>query len=387
MTTIAIAGCGIIGAILAYELSRLYPRCPDLDILVIDRQPPARASTGAALGVMMGAISLKKAKSRAWKLRRDSLVRYETLIPELSAITGRSIPYNRHGILKLCTSPKPTLETWQTLADERRQQQFHLDILTPDTTADRFPDLRLDQTIAAVYSIDDRQVEPIPLLEAAIAAAQSQGVRFDYDGCVESGITDGDRLLGVTLRRSSGVSETLDLDALIVTAGTGSATIANALMAEGEPLTIMNVLGQALHLRPPSALPQNHPVITCDDVHIVPRSDGTIWVGATLEFPPVDCSDRALSDPIPDPQALDHLRRRATDFYPALEQADVISSWQGMRPRPVDRSAPVIEPIAGLTNALLATAHYRNGVLLAPATAQRAIEWVQQTQIPNPDRR
>jgi glycine oxidase len=380
-TKIVIAGCGIIGAILAYELSRLDPHRPDLDIRVIDRQPPARASTGAALGVMMGAISLKKAKSRAWKLRRDSLVRYETLIPELIATTGRSIPYNRHGILKLCTSLKPPLERWQTLAAERREQQFQIDILTSEATADRFPYVNLDQTIAAVYSLDDRQVEPVPLLEAAIAAAQLQGVRFDWDGCIESGITDGDRLVGITLRRSSGAIETVDLDVLMITAGAGSAAIAKDLVPEGDPLTIMNVLGQALHLRPRSPIPANHPVITCDDIHVVPRSDGTVWVGATLEFPPGENPDPSANDPIPDPQALDQLRTQATRFYPALENADVISSWQGMRPRPIGRSAPVIEPIAGLTNVLLATAHYRNGVLLAPATAQRAIDWLQQTQI------
>jgi glycine/D-amino acid oxidase-like deaminating enzyme len=143
----------------------------------------------------------------------------------------------------------------------------------------------------------------------------------------------------------------------------------------------MNVLGQALHLRPRSPIPANHPVITCDDIHVVPRSDGTVWVGATLEFPLGENPDPSANDPIPDPQALDQLRTHATRFYPALENADVISSWQGMRPRPIGRSAPVIEPIAGLTNVLLATAHYRNGVLLAPATAQQAIDWLQQTQI------
>ncbi len=379
MTKIAIAGCGIIGAILAYELSSLDPNSPDLEILVIDRQPPARASTGAALGVMMGAISLKKAKSRAWKLRRDSLDRYETLIPELIAKTGRSIPYNRHGILKLCTSLKPTLEKWQTLAAERREQNFQLDILTSEAAADRFPYINLDQTIAAVYSADDRQVEPVPLLEAAIAAARSQGVQFDFDGRVESGLTDSDRLVGIRLRRSSGAIETVDLDALIITAGAGSAAIANDIASEGEPLNIVNVLGQALHLRPKSPIDPSTPIITRDDIHVVPRSSGTIWVGATVEFPPDDDGNGLIDptpDPIPDPQGLDRLMATAKTFYPALEDADVISTWQGMRPRPVGRSAPVIEPVAGLTNALLATAHYRNGVLLAPATAQRAIDWL-----------
>jgi glycine oxidase len=392
MTKLAIVGCGIIGAILAYELSCRYPNDPDLEICVIDRQPPARDSTGAALGVMMGAISLKKAQSRAWTLRRDSLDRYETLIPELIAKTGRSIPYNRHGILKLCTDFKPTLEKWQSLATERREQQLRLEILTPEAAADRFSGINVDHAVAAIYSANDRQVEPVPLVEAAIEAARSQGVRFDFDGRVESCAIDGDRVVALNLRRSTGDIETVAIDALVITAGAGSAAINNGITSHdellnellneplNEPLKIVNVLGQALHLRPRSPIDPATPVITCDDIHVVPRSDGTLWVGATLEFPPDDASDPAsdpdpIPDPIPDPQGLDRLLTTAKTFYPALADAEIISTWQGMRPRPVGRSAPVIEPVVGVTNALLATAHYRNGILLAPATAQRAIDW------------
>ena len=74
--SISIIGCGIIGATIAYELS-----CSDLyQIDVYDRQQPAQAATGAALGVLMGIIS-QKVKGRAWNLRRDSIRRYQTLIP------------------------------------------------------------------------------------------------------------------------------------------------------------------------------------------------------------------------------------------------------------------------------------------------------------------
>lgn len=380
MTQLAIVGCGIIGAILAYELSCTDASHPGLKITVIDRQPPARGATGAALGVMMGAISLKNAKSRAWQLRRESLERYETLIPELIAKTGRSIPYNRHGILKLCTTWKPTLEKWHALAAERREQQFSLEILTPEAVADRVPGLHLDRVLAAVYSAHDCQVEPVPLVEAAIAAAHAQGVEFVWDRDVIACEVEGDRLMALKLQRSTGDVETLAIDALMITAGTGSAAIANGLLPQGESLQIVNVLGQALHLRPRSPFDPATPVITCDDIHIVPRSDGTLWVGATLEFPAEDTSTASNpllpNDPVPDPQALDRLLSAAIGFYPSLAEADVITRWQGMRPRPVGRSAPVIEPVAGLTNALLATAHYRNGILLAPATAQRAIGWL-----------
>ncbi|NEO09325.1 FAD-dependent oxidoreductase, partial [Moorena sp. SIO3I8] len=72
MSKVAIIGCGIVGAAIAYELSRVN----GLSITVLDQHMPAQGSTGAALGVLMGAIS-KKVKGRAWQLRQASIQRYQ----------------------------------------------------------------------------------------------------------------------------------------------------------------------------------------------------------------------------------------------------------------------------------------------------------------------
>jgi glycine oxidase len=70
---IVVIGCGVVGAAIAYELSRI----PQFEITVLDQQPPAQAATGAALGVLMGIIS-QKTKGRAWHLRQTSIRRYAT---------------------------------------------------------------------------------------------------------------------------------------------------------------------------------------------------------------------------------------------------------------------------------------------------------------------
>ena len=93
---IAIIGCGIIGALTAYELSQ----DNRFQITVFDRQQPGQDSTGAALGVLMGVISHKK-KGRRWHRCWAGLERYETLVPELEDITGQSIPFNQTGLLRL----------------------------------------------------------------------------------------------------------------------------------------------------------------------------------------------------------------------------------------------------------------------------------------------
>jgi glycine/D-amino acid oxidase-like deaminating enzyme len=63
--------------------------------------------------------------------------------------------------------------------------------------------------------------------------------------------------------------------------------------------------------------------------------------------------------------------RQAIAFYPALAQAEILRTWQGLRPRPSERAAPVIERLPGYRNVLIASGHYRNGVLLAPITAEK----------------
>jgi glycine/D-amino acid oxidase-like deaminating enzyme len=66
----------------------------------------------------------------------------------------------------------------------------------------------------------------------------------------------------------------------------------------------------------------------------------------------------------------------AIALYPALAQGTILETWSGLRPRPMERAAPVIEPLAGYRNVLVASGHYRNGVLLAPITAVRVGDWL-----------
>ena len=137
---VVIVGCGVVGAAIAYELSLL----PSVQVTVLDRQPPARDSTGAALGVLMGIIS-QKTKGRAWEMRQVSLRRYETLIPELEAATGETIPYNRQGILLLRLDANGAVADgqgngeakWRSLIDQRHGQGWQLEAWEADRVQDR----------------------------------------------------------------------------------------------------------------------------------------------------------------------------------------------------------------------------------------------------------
>ncbi|MDY6938446.1 MAG: FAD-dependent oxidoreductase [Cyanobacteriota bacterium] len=377
MNRIVIIGCGIIGATIAYELSQI----SGLNITVLDRQPPARESTGAALGVLMGAISQKKVKSRAWKLRRASMQRYETLIPELEARTGRTIPFNRNGILKLCFADEQTdrtLEKWQKLVEVRAQEGLKLNILSPESVRDRFDYLNCNNLIAAVESPVDRQVDPVALTQTLVEAAKAAGVTFDFDAIVTGASraeTADERVCQqIHYHRASNpeIQQSISTDWVVVAAGLGSTPFIESLGANGQPVDIQPVLGQALRLRLPEPLAQREPVITGNDIHIVPLGNAEYWLGATVEFP--DESGEVVAES----ERLDAVLAGTIEFCPSLANAQILQKWSGLRPRPQGRPAPIIGKLPGYGNVLLATGHYRNGVLLAPATAleiRQAIEY------------
>lgn len=369
---IGIVGCGVVGAAIAYELSRV----PGLDITVLDqRSPEVWQASGAALGVLMAAIAQKLQGSHV-QLRLASLQRYETLIPELEALLGRTIPYNRQGILQLYFDPLE-LPRWQTLQAKRQQQGFQLQLLSPEQVMEQYPELQQPRLLAtgqplagAIYSPQDRQLDPIILTQALIQAAQHQGVDFRFQTPVQA---FSDHASGSTqvVTHLHTATDSLPLDWLVLAAGLGTPALTACLQ---QPMPIRPVLGQALHLRRPHPLKPNRPVIHGGEVHLVPLNATDLWVGATVEFSPDDPNTPLQ----PDPRHLEVLQQQAIALYPELAAATILRSWSGLRPRPEGRSAPILGPLVGYSNVLLATGHYRNGVLLAPITAVKIREWITQ---------
>ena len=360
MTRIAIVGCGIVGATLAYELSRH----SHLEIHLIDQGNPAQGSTQAALGVLMGIIS-HKVKGRNWRLRRDSIERYKTLIPELEATLGRSIPYVQ-GLVSLCFDPE-RLPRWQSLQAKRAEQGYPLEIWSPDQLRQHCPQINAHTVAAAIYSPQDGQVHPQQLTLALVDAAQQRGVTTHWQSPVLGMKTRSGYCSQLQLPE-----ETLDIDCVIVSAGLDSAELSQI---GTELLPMIPVLGQAMEIELDQPLGNDdfQPVVNGHDIHIVPLGQARYWVGATVEFPPggeaVELPLGETVELVPDADRFEQMQQLAISYCPAVTQARVLRQWSGLRPRPQGQGAPVIKPLAGYENVILATGHYRNGVLLAPGTA------------------
>jgi glycine/D-amino acid oxidase-like deaminating enzyme len=361
---ILIVGCGIVGATLAYELSQdSLSENSQWEVRVLEsRSSPAQESTGAALGLLMGVIS-QKVKGRAWQWRQEGLRYYQRLLPELVKL-NLPVFHNAQGLLKLVSDPAD-LAKWQSLADIRIQQGWPMEIWSAAKILDRFPFLQISDHTSAVYSSADWQIHPAQMTRALVQAAERQGVSFHWNTNV----------LQVTDQGVDTEAGFMEADRVIITAGLGS----SALTAQSEhPLELMPVLGQAIHYRLLD-FPDFHPVVTNNDIHVVPLGSGEYWVGATVEFPGeflvgTEVIPSAESFAELKKQSIGNLQRSAIEFFPALATAKILDTWSGLRPRPVGRPAPVVEKLAGYQNVIVATGHYRNGVLLAPATARMVRE-------------
>lgn len=365
MYRVAIIGCGVVGAAIAYELSLL----PGLEVHGFDQQPPAQAATGAALGVLMGVIS-QKVKGRNWRLRETSLQRYETLIPELEAQLGRPLPMNRQGILSLCFDDQE-LPRWQSLQEIRARQGYPLEIWSPDRVALTCPHIQVEQVVAGIFSPRDRQIDPTALTLALVEAAQARGVQFHFQVPVTGfePLPAPDLGQAITLTTAPGpfTADHFPADYVVIAAGLGSTALTTQLH---QPIIIGPVLGQALRLQVSSPLgsPDFQPVINGNDIHLVPLGGNHYWVGATVEFPP-DANPECLLTLNPEEERLEEVLAGAITFCPALAQATITQTWLGLRPRPQGQAAPIITQLPGYPQVWVATGHYRNGILLAPATA------------------
>ncbi len=323
---------------------------------LIDPETPAgehRSGSAAALGLLMAQV-FHRASGRAWRLRQRSLELWSQWITALAA-SGHPVSLRR-GLL-LLAADGPQLARLQALCQERRTMGLPLELWDRERVAALQPRLP-EGAIGGLWSAADGQIDPLPVLRALLHDGQRLGVTR-----LTSPVTAIERRAERwLLRLANGDAETFD--AVVVCAGAGSRALLHSL---GHPIALLPVLGQALELCSASAAepwqwsPRWPAAVVWQGINLVPRPNGHLWLGATLE-PGTEASPSALA-------ALANLEGAAPAW---LQQASVVQRWQGLRLQPQGRGAPWLEQLEpGL---LLAGGHYRNGLLLAPATA----EWIGQ---------
>ena len=289
----------------------------------------------------------QRRSGRGWRLRRRSMELLQQWQEQLR------LPIQR-GLLLLASEP----QEWERQQRLVKQSQY-MELLSPADLKARVNQASLPElpagVLGGVWSSGDGQLDPMQWIQGLQDSGAEQGLeRLDTSVIGIDG--DGSGPWQLRLSNGSGFS----CDWLLIAAGLGSSGLLESL---GLSLPLEPVLGQALELQLSSGQNSWNGCLIWKGVNLVPQPNQRLWLGATVE-PGAEASAPALAE-------LQSLEGTAPGW---LQQAKVLRQWQGMRARPSSQPAPVLEqPQPRL---LVVSGHYRNGILLAPASAEWAAEQI-----------
>jgi len=353
---VTVLGAGLVGVAAAWLLLNRGHGVRLIDPGGTGAQP-AGAGTSAALGVLMAQV-YRRSSGRGWRLRQRSLQLWQDWSHQL-AERGSPLPL-RLGLLQLAADPKE-LELQQRLVMERNAKGFPLRQLSPEELAQLRPQVP-DGVLGGLFSPLDGQLDPIASRQLLLEDALSRGLELVSDRAAAIAAGPSPDRWRIHLAAGSPIKTPW----LFVCAGLASGALLEPL---GHQRPLAPVLGQALELQLPAGCDaQQWPgSLVWQGINLVSRPGGRLWLGATVE---PDLAPGASGDPVA-LEALRQLNGHAPDW---LRAATPLRHWQGLRARPVGRPAPLLEQLEpGL---LLLSGHYRNGVLLAPASAEWAAEQI-----------
>lgn len=323
---VIIVGAGIIGLSLAISL-----RKQGLRVLVVERGEPGREASYAAAGMLAPAgLEIPSALRR---LAEASANLYPEFVHELEDESGMKVDFQEHGTIIL-SSDSQFPESAQALSpDELRS-------LEPGVNAKRG-----SAELAAAF-MRERCVDPRLLVAAALQAARHRNVDISSGTEVKSVLIQGNCAIGVRTDRTS-----YSAGMVVNCAGAWSGTIAP------HEFPVHPVKGQMLAV---VYGPPLRRVLRTDEAYVVPRADGRLVVGSTLEK--VGYNKQVLVSTI------QILLQAAVELLPGLNNSREHEVWAGLRP-----GTPDDLPILGVTSTpgyFVASGHYRDGILLAPITAE-----------------
>lgn len=335
---VTIVGAGVIGCAVAHEFATRGAR-----VRVIDPRGVGLGATRASAGIL--APQTEGHIPALLSLGTRSLSLYDDFIARVSADAAQTIEYARTGTLHIAASPAENDELGQIARALIGSQVDH--VLLDAAQARALEPAVTDKTTRALHNREQGYVAVTALTGALAAAAARRGATFEMRRVL--GIEGGDEPRAIT---DDGPART---ERLIVAAGSWSSGLAGA----PQPPAVKPIRGQLLQLKLPQR-PASR-VIWGSRCYLVPWSDGTVLVGATVEDAGFDENATAAG--------VQHLLDAALELMPPLRDATFDGVRVGLRPMTKDE-LPAVGPSSTMRHVFYATGHYRNGVLLAPLTAR-----------------
>ncbi len=348
MTTVdvLIAGAGIIGLSCALEL-----RARGCRVTVLDRDQPMRGASWAAAGML--AAHDPENPAALLPLAERSLALYGAYLDRVRALSGHPVPLRTTTALQAIAPHAPASHAGR--------------LLSPADALALLPGLRTAGTYRFL-ELAEASLDPRDLCHALPLAAVAAGVVLHAGVAVEEVIAAED---AVEVRTAAG---SFSAGAFLNCCGAWASQLQPSQLQEPSPEDPDAASAQTAVVFPrkgqmavvgvdPAALPI---VLRSPEIYLVPRGDGRVVVGATVENAGFDTAVHS--------ETLHALLARAASLWPPIADAPILDSWAGLRPATED-GLPLLGRLQ-TPRCFVAGGHFRNGILLAPATADVMAEWI-----------
>lgn len=340
-TDVIVIGAGVQGCAVAWRLAQAGKR-----VLVLERAIPGAEASSAAGGILSPGVEAGQ-PGPFYELCQASLERYPAFAAELERLTGVAVAYREGGTLELAFDDA-TARVLAARAEKLERHRLPVEVL--DGEGVRALEPGVASTVrGGLYFAAESSVDPRPLARALFLAAHREGAEF-VTGQVLRIVHEGGRVVGVDHDRGR-----LEAEAVVLAAGSWSPLVEGNGLPRG---AVRPVRGQMLLLDTRPLLLSR--VVFSDKGYVVPRADGRLLCGATVEEVGYERGVTA--------GGLRAVLELALEIAPGLASASLLDSWSNFRP-----ASPDGEPVLGRATAeglYYATGHGRNGILLCPISAE-----------------
>src|SRR5882757_8995575 len=347
-----IAGGGVIGGAIALELA-----CAGLRVGIFDRQQPGQEASWASAGILSPAPESPQMIVMV-PLGKASLALYPKFVAQVEEISGKSTGFRPKGTLEALFSDDTKAEL-STIIALHHGLGLKAEPLRAEDARELEPALS-EEVEAAVFRPEEASVDNRALTVSILEAAQRRGAEIVSGNGAKAIWHAGDRCAGLILH-----NEKVEAKWTIIAAGCFSAAIEGI----GPYAPVRPAKGQMVALRGDDLKMER--VLWSEKIYLMPRNDGRIVAGATVEYAGFDKRTTA--------GGIEKILSAAIDLAPGLANARIEETWAGLRPDSPDH-LPILGPtdVEGL---LMATGHFRSGILLTPITARVVRQWITEQRV------
>jgi len=341
---VVVIGGGIIGCLTACFLKQR-----GADVAVLERGAIGQEASWAGAGILCPIHPWLYPDSFSY-LMDASLAMYPAFRAQLEADTGMSIEWRKSGLLVPFFNDDKR-NHWQPALDWSERFNWHIEQLDTAQTLELEPTLSPQVTKSLLWP-EVAQLRNPRLLQVVRVWMEKLGVELHENTEVTSLLSTQGAVTGVQCVDA----QKFHADQVLLASGSWSGELAEQL---GFVLPIKPVKGQIVLLKGEAGLMKS--IVKHDDVYFVPRADGRILVGASMEFVGFERGNTE--------QVTNQLMASMQKIAPGLKDLEVEHQWMGFRPGSPD-GLPYLGDVPNVKGLWVASGHYRNGVALAPITAE-----------------